>query len=247
MRKFFIILTVFIYYIAYGQSNILIEENANLIDQAKNYYQNKEYTIVIKTLESILPQIDELNKIEAHKYLGFSYAKINDRISAKEHLKTLLKLNPQFSFKAQEVDSSIIEILNEAKREIAHEAAMCSCFIPGVGQVLKGEERKGKLLMLGSSLSFVSTVILWLETENRQQRYLGLGPDSVEYMDEYYSEYNKWFRISVSSSAIFIGFYLFSIWDAYFSNTQVKIVNETGSSNFIRGNDLIKIGHEFSF
>ncbi len=81
-------------------------------------------------LENILPQIDKSNETEVHKFLGFSYAMMNDKISARVHFKILLKLNPTFAMKAQDADSSIIAILNDAKKEIAHESALCSCFIP---------------------------------------------------------------------------------------------------------------------
>lgn len=248
MRNLLIIFTLIFCDLVNAQSKDLFDENRNLIDEAKNYYQKKEYVNVIKMLENILPQIDKSNETEVHKFLGFSYAMMNDKISARVHFKILLKLNPTFALKAQDAEPSIIEILNEVKKEIAHESALCSCFIPGIGQLLKGEEQKGKLLMLGASVSFVSTVLFWLETANKQQKYLSLGPDRIEYMDEYYNEYNKWFRISISSSSVFIGFYLFSIWDAYFTNTSIKVINDDiNSSGFILKDDLIKIGYKFRF
>ncbi len=102
--------------------------------------------------------------------------------------------------------------------------------------------------MLGASVSFVSMVLFWLETANKQQKYLSLGPDRIEYMDECYNEYNKLFHISISSSSVFIGFYLFSIWDAYFTNTSIKVINDDiNSSGFILKDDLIKIGYKFRF
>ncbi|MCX7995757.1 MAG: tetratricopeptide repeat protein [candidate division WOR-3 bacterium] len=252
MSKLITCFSLLLYTAIYAQSSDIIDENKDLLDKAKTSYEQKEYADVIKTLENILPQIDKSNMVEVHKYLGFSYARLNDKISAREHFKTLLKLNPHFTLNAQDADSSIIIIINEAKKEIAQESGMCSCFIPGAGQLIKGEDKKGKLIMLGSSLSLISSVLLWIETMNKQQNYLGIGPDSVEYMDEYYSEYNKWFRISVFGSTLFAGIYFYSIFDAIFANTTVKVesnnTNNTNSlHNIIPENISAKVGFKFRF
>ncbi len=241
------ILFLLLFNILQAQHQDMIDENKSPIEQAKDFYQEKEYTTVIKTLENSLPQLDRADKIAAHKYLGFSYAKINDRVSAKEHFKILLKLNPNFTIDAKDMDSVIIKILNDAKKEIAQESAVCSCFIPGTGQLIKGEERKGKLIMLCTGLSVASSVLLWLETESKQRDYLSLGPDSVEYMDRYYNNYNKSFRISVFSSAISAGIYIYSILDALFGNTKVKITQDPGSFYLSPGNESIKVEYRIDF
>ncbi len=248
MKKFTILFTLLIFQTLQAQSLDLIDENKNLIDQAKGYYQEKEYRIVIQTLGNILPQLDKTSKIDAHKYLGFSYVRMNDKISAKEHFKILLKLNPDFTLDPADADSSIIAMLNAVKKEIAQESAICSCFIPGSGQLLKGEEKKGKLLMLGTSLSLVSSTLAWVETYNRQIHYLGLGPDSVEYMDKYYNDYNKFFKISIASTSVFAGIYIYCILDALFANTEIKVLdNRTKSLYFTPEPKSTKIGYKITF
>uniref|UniRef100_A0A7V3VTS5 PKD domain-containing protein n=1 Tax=candidate division WOR-3 bacterium TaxID=2052148 RepID=A0A7V3VTS5_UNCW3 len=66
--------------------------------------------------------------------------------------------------------------------------------------MLKGEDKKGKLIMLGSGFSFVASALLWLERDELHNSYLSLGPDSTEYMDKYYNSYNKYYKLSTSSS-----------------------------------------------
>uniref|UniRef100_A0A7V0Z5P5 Tetratricopeptide repeat protein n=1 Tax=candidate division WOR-3 bacterium TaxID=2052148 RepID=A0A7V0Z5P5_UNCW3 len=238
-RLFFIILVI---------SKILLSQKNDAIDTARDCYQKENYTGTIMTLENALPEFNETEKIEALKYLGCSYAKINDKISAKEHFKSLLKLNPKFKLNKEDADSSVIKILNDAKKEIAQESAMCSCFIPGAGQLLKGDEKKSKLIMLGASLSLVSSIYFWIETENKKNDYLKLGPDSIKYIDDYYNIYNRWFHISLLSSSVFAGFYFYSILDALHINKEVDIANEGGGSlNFIPEMHSVKIEYKIKF
>ncbi len=222
------------------------EEINNLLNQAVLHYQQGEWAKTIMILEDALPRFDNEDRIDAHKYLGMSYARLNDNISSKEHFKTLLKLNPKFTLKSEDADLSIIGIINEAKKEIAYESAFCSCFIPGIGQMIKGEDKKGKLIMLGSGLSLASSVLLWLETEDRHNDYLSLGPDSIQYMDEYYNNYNKYYRISLCSSGVFLGIYLFGILDAMLGNTRIVISDR--HSLYINPDLMsLKFGYQIKF
>ena len=240
MKRFFFIILVI--------SKILFSQKNDALDTAKEYYQTENYTGTIKTLENALPELNETEKMEAHKYLGYSYAKINDKILAKEHFKALLKLNPKFKLNKEDADSTVIKILNDVKKEIAQESAMCSCFIPGAGQLIKGDEKKGKLIMLGASLSLVSSIYFWAETENKKNDYLKLGPDSIEYMDDYYNIYNRWYHISLLSSSVFTGFYLYSILDALHIDKEVDIANEGSRSlNFIPEMHSVKIEYRIKF
>ncbi|MEO0123485.1 MAG: hypothetical protein ABIL69_05710 [candidate division WOR-3 bacterium] len=224
------------------------EKVDNYIDTAKDCYQKENYVGTIKTLEVVLPNLSKIEKLDAHKYLALSYAKINDKISAKEHFKILLKLNPKFKLNKDDADSSVIAIINDAKKEIAQESAMCSCFIPGTGQLIKGEDKKGKLIMLGASLSLASSIYLWMETENKKNEYLELGPDSVEYMDEFYNTYNRSYHIFLLSSSVFAGFYLYSILDALFADLKVDISNDGSNSiYFVPEQKSIKIEYKIKF
>jgi|UniRef100_A0A7V3VUL2 tetratricopeptide (TPR) repeat protein len=101
----------------------LAREDRDLLKWAVAYYQRGEWNEAIKIIEDALPNLEIEERFEAHKYLGMSYARLNNNISAKEHFKILLKLNPKFALNSVDADPLRVKLLNDAKKEIAYESA----------------------------------------------------------------------------------------------------------------------------
>lgn len=197
-----------------------------VLDVAKQYYKNGAYTDAIDTFESILVQLQDSARIEAHKYLAFSLIAIGDYETAHENFKKALKLAPRLKLDQANTSPQILNIFRKAKQERAFESAMCSCFIPGIGQVLKGEETKGKIVIAVSGLTFAAVMFSWFVADTKHDFYSDLGPDDIDIMDHAYHDYNRWYKTSILFSALFTSVYVYSIIDAMLlkENKQASIL-----------------------
>ena len=126
---------------------------------------------------------------------------------------------------------------------------MCSCFIPGWGQMLKGEDAKARMIMVTSGVTFLSSTISWVITQSKYNDYIDLGPDEIDRMDEVYRTYNRWYRTSLVASAIFLGIYAYSIYDAMFAGTTTKSSAPESKKglSYTFNNECISINYTVSF
>ena len=150
------------------------------------------------------------------------YVPIGDKESSKDHFKRVFRICPKYSPNPDTMLPEVIEILRRAKAERAHEAAMCSCFIPGMGQMIKGDDTKGRIILVAGTATFATTLASWIITLDKRYDYLALGPSETEKMDNAYNTYNTWQRTSIVSSVLFLGIYFYSIYDAMFTNTSIS-------------------------
>jgi tetratricopeptide (TPR) repeat protein len=213
-----------------------------IIEQATKDYVEGQYQAVISSLEYASPQLAESVKPEAQKYLALSYAAIGNISAAKEHLRIALRLDPKMALDTAAVSPGIFELFYQVKKDMAREGAVCSCFIPGWGQMAKGETRKGCLVLGGSIATVVTSALLWLVAEDRHNDYLALGHDDLAQMDAYYASYDRWYKAALLSSTVCAGFYVYGFYDAL-------SVSRSGSTD--QYNDLdskrIQVGYYMDF
>lgn len=220
----------------------------SLLLMAKLEFEKENYSGALKILETTLSQLNKAQNQDIHLYMGLSYVAIGSYAEAHEHLRIVLKLDPDFSLMSTLATPAAIKTFNAVKKEIARESAVCACFIPGIGQMLKGEDRKGKMIMLGSAMSFVSSIGLWMRTEGLRSDYLSLAPDEIDKMDEFYNGYNRWYKASLISSSIFGIIYLYSFFDAMFANTKVRIVSNSTNGFYHQLQEKeFKMGYHIGF
>ena len=150
---------------------------------------------------------------------------------------------------SETVKPEILKVFELAKEERAHEAAMCSCFIPGWGQMLKGDDAKGRVIMIASGITLFATTMSWIITQTKYNDYASLGPDDVNRMDELYETYNRWYRTSLFTSTIFLSIYVYSICDAMFTKTKPQSPTAKSKEGFscILDNERISINYTLSF
>ena len=147
---------------------------------------------------------------------------IGDKPAAKGYFKRALNIEPKLQLDAYEVTPEKIAVYEEAKKERRYESACCSCFIPGFGQMMKGEESKGRVLIAASAITLAGTLISWAITNSKHDYYLSLGPDDIEQMVQAYHDYNWWYRITIVSGITFLGIYIYSFVDARLARTPTK-------------------------
>jgi tetratricopeptide (TPR) repeat protein len=180
-------------------------------------YESGAYTKSIKALNSILNYCDKNSKIEVNKYLAFNYISIGDEVMAVQHFKKALSLDPDLQLDDITASSEINRVFEAAKRELAHESGGCSCFIPGIGQFMKGEDNKGRAIIAASGLTLTTAVITWAVADSKHNHYLSLGPEDIDDIDDAYNDYNRWRKTSIIAATTFVGIYVYSIFDAILS------------------------------
>ncbi|OGC41699.1 hypothetical protein A2Y85_02840 [candidate division WOR-3 bacterium RBG_13_43_14] len=182
--------------------------------EAMECYYNGYYSQTISVLQKALDSYQNGDRLSAHKFIAFSYMATGNFYAARIHFKEMLDIDPTFMLDSITVPLDVYRTFISAKQELRGEAAMCSCFIPGWGQMMVGEEKKGRTIMITSAITAGCGAISWIITDDKHRQYLSLGPDERHRMDELYRNYNTWYHISVGVTAGFIICYVYSIADA---------------------------------
>lgn len=211
-RRFFLFFLLIVIFCFADYSSAQDSLNTILLD-AMEYYYSGNYTKTIKILQKALKDYKDGDRLSAHKFIAFSYVAMGDVYAARKHFKKILEISPDFKLDSAAVSPHAYSSFLSAKKERRSESAMCSCFLPGSGQIMIGEDRKGKIIMFTTTVLAGTSILSWLITENKHNNYRELGPDERARMDELYNDYNKWFKISIASTVLFFTSYLYGILD----------------------------------
>lgn len=254
-----------------------VPENSldRMLVRAKTFYNNGEYEHAISELVKALQYLKQLEKgdqVEAYKYLGFSYVAFGDKTKAKEQFKKALVLEPNLTLDPAIVSPKIIKIFEEAKAELptvpittpvveptkppvakqevsTSGAMMRSCCIPGWGQMYKGQDSKGKRMMIAAGVTFGASIISWVLQEAAHTKYLDIGPGNIHEMDDAYKRYKFWYSTAVFTSLTFLGVYLYNIYDVIFTKpaTGSSMINLDKGIYCTVDKNRFQIGYNVSF
>jgi len=187
-----------------------------------DHYHEGEYISALSVLQNNLYFFQGKTLFEAHKYLAFCYASINENNDAADHFRIVLRMNPRWKLDPLDSSPEIDRVLITTKGDMAKEAGMCSCFIPGIGQMMKGENNKSVLIMSSSGATFFISLVSWLITSDKHNNYLSVGPGDPSALKKAYHSYNSWYHTATISSAAFLGVYAYSVIDAFLFRTSYK-------------------------
>lgn len=168
---------------------LAVSDFEKALENAKIYYDQGDFTKSIEELKKAMDSLEGQNnedKVEAYKYLGFSYVAFGEKEKAKEEFKKVIKLKPSMKLDATIVSPKIIAVFAEARAELEAEgfdftkpvsietiptpqpripgqitksgAFFRSLFIPGLGQIYKGQKTKGYVIM-GSGVIFLGATL----------------------------------------------------------------------------------------
>ena len=252
--------------------------SADSLDQmlmrAKNYYNRGEYEYAIVELENALQylkQLEQVDQVEAYKYLAFSYVAFGQQEKAKEQFRKVLMLDPAHELDPATVSPKIIKVFEEAKAEMpavmpeepivtepsepeqvtpaAPSSGFPYCCIPGWGQMRRGDSGKGmRLMVAGGTTFFVSLVALGIR-DAKHQEYVDLETFNADELNEAYDAYKLWHNISAVSLTAFLAVYAYNIYDvltAKPAGTSSAIDHDAGLCWDVRA-DGISIGYTISF
>ena len=268
MRKIFTILVCLgvITIFAFGASDFekAIENAKNYYNQGEF---NKAIEELQKAMNSLEQQKDE-DLIEAHKYLGFSYVAFGEKENAKNEFKKVIKLDPQMELDPAFVSPKIIAVFEEARAELKAEgfdftksevminpqpeppkvhgqwtrggAFTRSLFVPGLGQIYKGQKTKGYILMGTEALFLLATVSAMGEYNDAKSAY-----EDAKYGDDFESLYNDYEGAADkanSMAAILGALWTYNIVDAaFFGPSPSRSVN----FNYDIGKPGLKLQFQF--
>lgn len=220
-KRYLLIIFALLTRVHYGQTHAQ-SSYEEVITSARANYENGSYAQAVTQLETILPYLEGRAALDAQILLAFNYVAIGDEMSAIEHFKVALTQDPELTLDEYETTPEIIAVFNEAAQEQAYEYAGCSCFIPGIGQILKGDYKKGRAIIATSAITLVGTMISWSVADGKRSNYLSIGPENLDKIEEAYDDYNRWRKITLISASAFLGVYVYSIVDAMISRSPAK-------------------------
>lgn len=235
MKEMFCILLVFTgvnYCSAQAAKN---ESEENILKGAIDDYERGAYTKSLQKLENIIHVHDRDLQVYVHTFMALNYVAIGDKFTAIEQFKKALSIDPGLKLDPVIVAPEIAYVLDEAKSEKAYESAGCSCFIPGIGQFMKGEENKGRAIIAVSGLTLTGAIITSAVADSKHYHYLSLGAEDVEDMDQAYNDYNRWRKASIITATAFVGIYIYNILDAILSRKSPNTLGAKKGFN-IRSN-----------
>ncbi len=245
-----------------------------MLTRAKNYYNRGEYEYAIVELENALQylkQLEQVDQVEAYKYLAFSYVAFGQLDKAKEQFKKVLMLDPAHELDPATVSPKIIKVFEEVKAEMPVEApeepviteppepeqvtpaapssGFPYCCIPGLGQMRRGQGGKGMRLMVAGGTTFVTSLVALGIRDAKHQEYLDIEDFNEDELSEAYDAYKAWHNISAISLTAFLAVYAYNIYDILTSKpTRTSSVTDLdhGLCCEVR-KDGVSIGYKLSF
>jgi len=274
-KNIFLMLTFVLVGFAFAQ--VSEDSLEHMLQRAKLYYNNGEYESAISELESalqFLKQLESTDQVEAYKYLAFSYVAFGDKEKAKKQFKMALALEPRMDLDPTTVSPKIIKVFEEAKAEMKIEptpvqpeppkpvvaarkkrvsktkALMRSCCVPGWGQMYKGYSSKGKRIMIGSGITFGTSVFSLIMREAAHNGYLDIEKGSPQWeFNDAYKKYRVWHNITAINLTLFGVVYAYNIYDVFFTKpaTAWSLLDQDKGFYCAPGTDRIKVGYVMSF
>ena len=252
--------------------------SADSLDQmlmrAKNYYNRGEYEYAIVELENALQylkQLEQVDQVEAYKYLAFSYVAFGQQEKAKEQFRKVLLLDPAHELDPATVSPKIIKVFEEVKAEMTTavpeepiitepsepekvppsvpSSGFPYCCIPGWGQMRRGESGKGMRLMVAGGTTMLASLVALGIRDGKHQEYLDLETHDADELSEAYDAYKLWHNISAISMTAFLAVYAYNIYDILTSKpggSSSLIDLDQGVCWEVR-EDGVSVGYKISF
>ena len=169
---------------------------------------------------------------EIHKYLAFCYVAYGQRDKAVKEFLEVLKINPEYRFDKQIYSPKIIEVFESALQEYnlqkslkpqaknltSHEiqinAGKRSLIFPGLGQMYKGDTKKGYILIGSETVSLCALVFSQWQLESSHDEYLNaVNPADIEKKYDRYDFFYKARNISAAAVAVI---YVYGFFDSVY-------------------------------
>ena len=191
----------------------------------------------LKALHSDIQFSDE-SLFEIHKYLAFCYVAYGQRDKAVKEFLEMLMLKPDHRFDPQIVSPKIIQVFETALTEfeknkasipdisaisasdIQLRAGIKSLAFPGLGQIYKGEKRKGYILIACEAAAITGVAVSQIMLNESHDEYLKAANPQV--IRDRYKNYNYWYKARNFTAASAVIIYLYGFFDSIYFHTDIE-------------------------
>ncbi len=171
------------------------------------------------------------NVVEIHQVLGIIAYSEGSFFEAKAQFEAALSLDPGLRLDSLYVSPKIQQFLREVKENLGAnnghtvkdtrylvvpdprpKAALRSLLFPGMGQMMKQQKSKGRVLMIAAGAGVIATGALHLRREAARENYL--AAQTISRAVSTYSRYNMLNRARNGTALFTTGVWLYSFFDA---------------------------------
>ena len=223
--------------VLYGQG----PAQEQMVDEiARQFSSGNIYEAEIQALKALHSDIQFSNEnlFEIHKYLAFCYVAYGQRDKAIKRFLEMLKLNPSHRFDPQIVSPKIVQVFetaltefenaNKNKQEIPEisasdiqlRAGMRSLAFPGLGQLYKGDKKKGYALIVGEAAAAAGFAISQIMLEKSHDEYLDAANQHM--IQNKYETYNNWYKARNFTAAAAVMIYLYGFFDSVYWPADIE-------------------------
>lgn len=203
------------------------------VAQAMQAFEQLDYQASKTLAEKILQSWQNYNVnelVEIHKILGVIHYTDGNVNEARSQFERALSLNTNAELDSVLISPKIISFYNEVKsqfsstnskpseiryvliRDTRPAATVRSFFLPGWGQLYKGQKKKGCFLATATGLSLLTWGTLYVMQEKAHDDYLNAAIPSV--IDEKYDRYNRLYKAQQISAIVTGFFWCYAVTDA---------------------------------
>ncbi|MFQ5709400.1 MAG: hypothetical protein ACE5HO_18230 [bacterium] len=209
----------------------------NLLQEIQNAYTQLNYQEAEIKAKAVLENYNRFSPkqlTEVHKILGIIYFSQNKVEAARQQFENALSLTPDFELDRLFVSPKIVAFFTQVKKQFRAEkdlggpskaqvryvliedsrpaATLRSMFLPGWGQLYKGDKTKGRILMALWGVGVAGSIIAHVARQNAEDRYLAeTNPARIE------SRFNTFSRLHKLRNNLLLfsaGVWVFSYLDA---------------------------------
>jgi tetratricopeptide (TPR) repeat protein len=201
------------------------------LDSCISSYKDGDYQKTADSLQALLPSLTIAeDRIEAYKYLGFSYGMLNRIDRSKEVFKTVLDKYPAMEIDTLEVPPNIAIIFKQAKLEKKIEKIDASRTGTVHVVVQKKNVAAPVVLLSVAIISAAAGADLFYYGNQQYQNYKSVDIPDQSVLDRYYASYRNAYIAGSACAAVTavllpVSLYLFMKKDHPKKGVTVSFVN----------------------
>jgi hypothetical protein len=207
--------------------------------QVRVLYESLEYEKAVLTGNLLLRSNYSFNKddlIFLHEYIALSFYNLGEIDSSRSHFLSLLSIHPEHELDPIKVSPKIINFFDRLKSEtkmpleatkltpykeyvfvedVRPKAGLRSALLPGLGQLYKGQKKKGLIIGGLFITSLAATgVSLYFEKDSEDKYLQSTIPSNIEVN---YNTYDNWYKRRQFFTITTVSVWAIGILDALFT------------------------------
>ncbi len=183
--------------------------------------------------------------VDVHTVAGLILISRNERSEARSHFSAALSLDPDLTLDPLIASPEVVDFFESVKRDSASTspaqpppvryipvedpragAALRSMLVPGWGQMYKGQQTKGAIMMGAWGFAAAGTIASHFIRNDREDRYLS-ETDPLAVLDRF-DDFNRWHKIRNNLALTTVVVWAASYLDALVVDSDSRSSNRVG-------------------